>query len=45
MRVPAVIFGSAALLAGRAGKVLKQVRNVASLPRIVDMAYAMPDAH
>jgi tRNA-splicing ligase RtcB len=45
MRVPAVIFGSAALLADMDDKVLEQLRNVASLPGIVDAAYAMPDAH
>ncbi|HYM04473.1 MAG TPA: RtcB family protein [Stellaceae bacterium] len=45
MRVPAVIFGSAALLAEMDDKVLEQIRNVACLPGIVDAAYAMPDAH
>ncbi len=45
MRVPAVIFGSAALLAAMDDKVLEQIRNVACLPGIVDAAYAMPDAH
>ncbi len=45
MRVPAVIFGSAALLADMDAKVLEQLRNVATLPGIVDAAYAMPDAH
>jgi tRNA-splicing ligase RtcB (3'-phosphate/5'-hydroxy nucleic acid ligase) len=45
MRVPAVIFGSASLLAEMDDKVLEQVRNVACLPGIVDAAYAMPDAH
>ncbi len=45
MRVPAVIFGSAALLAEMDDKVLEQLRNVASLPGIVEAAYAMPDAH
>jgi tRNA-splicing ligase RtcB (3'-phosphate/5'-hydroxy nucleic acid ligase) len=45
MRAPAVIFGSAALLAEMDDKVLEQIRNVACLPGIVDAAYAMPDAH
>jgi len=45
MRVPAVIFGSAGLLAEMDDKVLEQLRNVAELPGIVDAAYAMPDAH
>ena len=45
MRVPAVFFGSAALLAQMDDKVLEQIRNVACLPGIVEAAYAMPDAH
>src|SRR6185437_6003414 len=45
MRVPAVIYGSAALLAAMDDKVLEQLRNVACLPGIVDAAYAIPDAH
>jgi tRNA-splicing ligase RtcB (3'-phosphate/5'-hydroxy nucleic acid ligase) len=45
MRVPAVIFASAALVAEMDDKVLEQIRNVAMLPGIVDAAYAMPDAH
>ena len=45
MRVPAVIFGSAVLLAEMDDKVLEQLRNVAGLPGIVDAVYAMPDAH
>jgi tRNA-splicing ligase RtcB (3'-phosphate/5'-hydroxy nucleic acid ligase) len=45
MRAPAVIFGSASLLAEMDDKVLEQIRNVACLPGIVDAAYAMPDAH
>jgi tRNA-splicing ligase RtcB len=45
MHVPAVIFGSAALLADMDEKVLEQIRNVACLPGIADAAYAMPDAH
>jgi len=45
MRVPAVLFGSEALIAAMDDKVLEQIRNVACLPGIVDAAYAMPDAH
>jgi tRNA-splicing ligase RtcB len=45
MLVPAVLFGSEALLAAMDDKVLQQIRNVAGLPGIVDAAYAMPDAH
>lgn len=45
MRVPAVIFGSAELVAQMDDKVLEQIGNVACLPGIVGAAYAMPDAH
>jgi len=45
MRVPAVIYGDAALLGEMDDKVLEQIGNVACLPGIVDTAYAMPDAH
>jgi tRNA-splicing ligase RtcB (3'-phosphate/5'-hydroxy nucleic acid ligase) len=45
MRVPAVIYGSAELLADMDEKVLEQARNVACLPGIVEASYAMPDAH
>jgi tRNA-splicing ligase RtcB (3'-phosphate/5'-hydroxy nucleic acid ligase) len=45
MRVPAVIFGSPALVTEMDDKVLEQIGNVACLPGIVDAAYAMPDAH
>ncbi len=45
MRVPAVIFADAALIAGMDDKVLEQIGNVACLPGIVGAAYAMPDAH
>ncbi|HUZ75380.1 MAG TPA: RtcB family protein [Stellaceae bacterium] len=45
MRVPAVIFATAELLADMDDKVLEQIRNVACLPGIVDAAYVMPDAH
>ena len=45
MRAPVVIFSSMALLGEMDEKVLEQIRNVASLPGIVDAAYAMPDAH
>ena len=45
MRVPAVIFGDARLVAEMDEKVLEQIINVARLPGIVEAAYAMPDAH
>ncbi len=45
MRVPAVIYGDARLLAEMDEKVLEQTANVARLPGIVEAAYAMPDAH
>jgi len=45
MRVPAVIYGSKALIAAMDDKVYEQLVNVAGLPGIVDAAYAMPDAH
>ncbi|MGD8512226.1 MAG: RtcB family protein, partial [Gammaproteobacteria bacterium] len=45
MRVPAVLFGSAALLEDMDDKVREQLTNVAGLPGIVGAAYAMPDAH
>ena len=45
MRVPAVIFGDAALVAAMEDKVFEQAANVASLPGIVKASYAMPDAH
>jgi len=45
MRVPAVIFADAALIADMDEKVFEQVTNVAKLPGIVKASYAMPDAH
>jgi tRNA-splicing ligase RtcB len=45
MRVPAVIYASAALLAEMDQKVYEQAVNVATLPGIVTASYAMPDAH
>lgn len=45
MRVPAVIFASRELIQAMDDKVGEQIRNVASLPGIVQAAYAMPDAH
>ncbi|MGA5702796.1 RtcB family protein [Peterkaempfera bronchialis] len=44
MRVPGVVFASRALLSD-AGQSLEQVRNVATLPGIVEASYAMPDVH
>ncbi|MGR9053226.1 MAG: RtcB family protein [Gammaproteobacteria bacterium] len=45
MRVPAVIYADAGLIRTMDQKVFEQITNVASLPGIVDAAYAMPDAH
>jgi tRNA-splicing ligase RtcB len=45
MRVPAVIYGSWALMQDMDDKVYEQIVNVATLPGIERAAYAMPDAH
>jgi len=45
MRVPAVLYASAALIDAMDQKVFEQITNVATLPGIVQAAYAMPDAH
>jgi tRNA-splicing ligase RtcB len=45
MRVPAIIYADAQLLQDMDQKVYEQITNVASLPGIVEAAYAMPDAH
>ncbi|MBW3604489.1 MAG: RtcB family protein [Actinobacteria bacterium] len=45
MRVPGVIYASESLLPDDGGDTLAQVANVATLPGIVDAAYAMPDLH
>ena len=45
MRVPAVIYASAALIGAMDNKVYEQAVNVAKLPGIVQASYAMPDAH
>ena len=45
MSVPAVLYGTAALISEMDDKVLEQIGNVACLPGIVDAAYTMPDAH
>ena len=45
MRVPAIVFGSEALLRAMDLKVYQQAVNVAKLPGIVSASYAMPDAH
>jgi tRNA-splicing ligase RtcB len=45
MRVPAIIYGDAGLVAEMDDKVLEQIGNVARLPGIVGAAHAMPDAH
>jgi tRNA-splicing ligase RtcB len=45
MRVPAIIYADEMLLRDMDEKVRSQLQNVATLPGIVDAAYAMPDAH
>ncbi len=45
MRVPAIIFASEKLILDMDDKVFDQITNVATLPGIVNAAYAMPDAH
>ncbi|MDY6941806.1 MAG: RtcB family protein [Pseudomonadota bacterium] len=45
MRVPGVIYASESLITEMDDKVREQLVNVASLPGIVNAAYAMPDAH
>ena len=45
MRVPALIYASAALIRDMDHKVYEQAVNVATLPGIVQASYAMPDAH
>jgi|GEM_PF-3598078 len=45
MRVPAIIYADAQLLQNMDQKVYEQITNVATLPGIVEAAYAMPDAH
>lgn len=45
MRVPGIIFASEKLINEMDMKVYEQLSNVASLPGIVEAAYAMPDAH
>lgn len=45
MRVPAVLYGSKALIEAMDHKVYEQAVNVARLPGIVKASYAMPDAH
>ncbi len=45
MNVDGVIFGSEQLIHEMDDMVVQQVRNVASLPGIVEGSFAMPDAH
>ena len=45
MHVPAIIYADEKLLRDMDQKVHEQIANVASLPGIVEAAYAMPDAH
>lgn len=45
MQVPGILYASEALVSDMDLKVYEQLCNVASLPGIVNAAYAMPDAH
>ncbi|MHC4906621.1 MAG: RtcB family protein, partial [Planctomycetota bacterium] len=45
MHVNGIIFGSERLINEMDDMVVQQVRNVASLPGIVEGSFAMPDAH
>ncbi len=45
MRAPAVLFATRALLDSLDARVIEQLENIATLPGIVNAAYAMPDAH
>ncbi len=45
MRVPGILYASETLIRDMDDKVYQQLCNVASLPGIVEAAYAMPDAH
>lgn len=45
MRVPTVLFATRQLIKSLDAQVIKQIENVATLPGIVNAAYAMPDAH
>jgi tRNA-splicing ligase RtcB (3'-phosphate/5'-hydroxy nucleic acid ligase) len=45
MRVPGILYGDEPLVKDMDEKVYEQVRNVATLPGIVNASYAMPDAH
>jgi tRNA-splicing ligase RtcB (3'-phosphate/5'-hydroxy nucleic acid ligase) len=45
MRVPGVLYADETLVRAMDDKVYEQLCNVATLPGIVDAAYAMPDAH
>ena len=45
MRVPGILYADEALVKDMDEKVYEQVRNVATLPGIVQASYAMPDAH
>ncbi|MFM9844912.1 MAG: RtcB family protein [Dongiaceae bacterium] len=45
MRVPAILYATAGLIAEMDEKVFEQITNVAALPGIVAGSFAMPDAH
>ncbi len=45
MRVPGIIYADRQLILDMDDKVYEQLTNVATLPGVVNAAYAMPDAH
>ncbi|WP_237066106.1 RtcB family protein [Microbulbifer guangxiensis] len=45
MRVPGIVYADEQLIGAMDDKVFEQLCNVATLPGIVQAAYAMPDAH
>lgn len=45
MNVPGILYGDEALMKAMDHKVYEQLKNVTTLPGIVEAAYAMPDAH
>jgi tRNA-splicing ligase RtcB len=45
MRVPGILYADDTLIEGMDRKVYEQLSNVATLPGIVEAAFAMPDAH
>ncbi len=45
MRAPAIVYATRRLLESLDARVIEQLENIATLPGIVNAAYAMPDAH